>query len=292
MRFPQYVIACRTYARSAVFPQKTYRMLEHNGLTDRLYIFVANKEEKALYEAALAGKPYAAIVVGRLGGAEAIRAICAHFPRGQRIVFMDDDLDRFFDFTKDGTFRSDSSALAKYLEDGFATLDQVGRGAFTFSFLKNKFWLKDKPFKEFRPATLAGNFFGTYNEPEMITTKFAHGDDLVRTTRYLDRDGGILVYWWAGFDTRYGKEEGGLQASGNRGKDRLKHTGDISRTIYAAEPLVRAYANPPAQEKDNPFVSMKLKHLPQLRKILEERGVSHPEYRWDTWFGGRAKKVD
>ena len=46
MGLDDYVIACRSYKRANVFPHKTYRMLAHNGLTDRLYIFVANQEEK------------------------------------------------------------------------------------------------------------------------------------------------------------------------------------------------------------------------------------------------------
>jgi hypothetical protein len=285
-----YVIACRTYARSHIFPLKTYRMLAHNGLTDRLYIFVADQAEKRRYEAALADQPYAAIIVGKLGGANAIRAICKYFPKGQRIVFMDDDLDRFFEFDKDGKFHADSSRLGRYLEDGFETIDKHGLGGFTFSFLKNKFWLKGKAFKEFRPFTLAGNFFGVRNDPAMITTEYSHGDDLVRSVRYLERYGGALVYWWAGFDTRYGKEEGGLQASGNRGSaaETLRKTAEVSWAEYRGDPLLQAYALPPKQETGNPFVSMKMKTLPQARKMLEDRGVPHRELEWHTWFGQRA----
>jgi hypothetical protein len=282
-----YVIACRTFARSTVFPHKTYRMLEHNGLVDRLYIFVANAAEKRLYEAALAGKPYRAIVVGKLGGANAIRAICQYFPRGQRIVFMDDDLDRFFDFARDGAFRADSTHLHKYIVDGFETIDAHRCGAFTFSFMSNKFWLRDKPFKEIRPFTLAGNFFGTRNDPDMITTEYSHGDDLVRSVRFLEKYGGVLVYWGAGFVTRYGKEEGGLQASGNRGSDTLRKTAEVSWAEYNSDPLLQAYANPPKQESGNPFVSMKMKALPSLRKAMESRGIPIKEVKWPGWFGTR-----
>ena len=53
-------------------------MLAHNGLTDRLYIFVANQEEKHLYEQSLHGLPYKQIIVGEKGGANATRAIWAN----------------------------------------------------------------------------------------------------------------------------------------------------------------------------------------------------------------------
>ena len=288
-----YVIAVRSYARSNIFPQKTYQMLEHNGLTGRLYIFVANASEKRLYEAALAGKPYKAIIVGKKGGANAIKAICKSFPKGQRIVFMDDDLDRFFDFDKTNTFRSNSSALGHYLDDGFKTIDEYKCGAFTFSFMSNKLWLHDKPFKEFRPFTLAGNFFCTRNDPDMITTTYSHGDDLVRSVRYLERYGGVLVYWAAGFVTHYGKESGGMQTSGDRGTaaETLAKTGEVSWKEYTTDPLLQAYAYEPAQEKANPFVSMKMKALPSVRKAMQERGTLQDGIVWRTWFGKRAEKL-
>ena len=280
-----YVIACRSYKRATVFPEKTYRMLSHNGLTDRLYIFVANKEEKELYEAALKGQVYKQIVVGKLGGANAIKAICNFFPPGQRILFVDDDLARFFTFSEDGTYTKDSKALHRYIEDGFDAIDRYDLGAFTFSFLSNKFYLKGKPFKEFRPFILAGNFFGTRNDPALITTKpyTSHADDSQRTCRYIDKYGGVLVYWWGGFDTQYGKEEGGLQASGDRGSaaERLKKTEEISWRMYEEDPLIRAYCQEPMLMGGGSLYSLKLKTLPQIRKAQAERGAPLRHATWD-----------
>jgi len=154
-------------------------------------------------------------------------------------------------------------------------------------------WLADKPFKEFRPFTLAGNFFGTRNDPAMITTEYSHGDDLVRSVSFLERYGGVLVYWWAGFATRYGKEEGGLQASGDRGSAAatLKRTGEVSWAEYRGDPLLQAYAMPPAQERDNPFVSMKMKALPAVRKAMRERGVLRDGIAWHGYFGRKGELV-
>ena len=283
-----YVIACRSYKRATVFPHKTYRMLHHNGLTDRLYIFVANKEEKAAYAAALTGLPYNQIVIGKLGGANATRAICNFFPKGQRILFVDDDLARFFTFSEDGAYTKDAKTLHRYIEDGFATIDRYDLGAFTFSFLSNKFYLKGKPFKEFRPFILAGNFFGTRNDPAMITTKpwTSHADDSQRTTRYIEKYGGVLVYWWGGFETHYGREEGGLQASGDRGSaaERLTRTKAISWRMYEEDPLIRAYCQEPQLMGEGSLYSLKLKTLPQIRKVLEERGADgkgrHAVWDW------------
>jgi hypothetical protein len=256
-----------------MFMRKTYRMLQHNKLTNRLFVFVANEKEHALYTAALQGCEYRDIIVGQLGGANAIRAICNYFPINQRIVFMDDDFISFFDYAEDGTFRKDSSELASYLSRGFDAIDLYGCGAFTCSFMQNKMWLRHKPRAEIRPFTLVGGFFGARNNPDMISTEHAHGDDIVRSVRYIDRYGGVLVFWWAGFHSRYGKEPGGMQASGDRGTDTLAKTHAVSWSLYNSDPLLQAYAMPPAQEKSNQFVSMKLKKLPVIKKHMQGRCV-------------------
>ena len=277
----EYVIACRSYNRAASFPQKTYRMLAHNGLTDRLYIFVATAEEKALYEAALRGQPYRDIIIGELGGANATRAICSYFPAGQRILFVDDDLTRFFTFSPEGKITKDANDLHRYITDGFETIDRHGLGAFTFSFLSNAFYLKGKAYKEFRPFILAGNCFGARNDPAMITTTMSHGDDTQRSARYIDRYGGVLVYWWGGFVTRYGREEGGMQSSGDRGTaaERIRRTEELSWELYA-DPLVRAYCRPPTSMAGGALISLKLKTLPQIRKVQTERNVAHRPMSW------------
>ena len=131
----EYVIACRSYGRATVFPKKTFRMLEHNKLTERLFVFVASAAEKRAYRDNLPGFPADRIIVGVPGGAAITRFICRYFPEGQRIVFMDDDLDQFFVMPRQGRIQKDSAALHKYLEDGFRTIDAHDLGSFTFSFL-------------------------------------------------------------------------------------------------------------------------------------------------------------
>jgi hypothetical protein len=121
----------------------------------------------------------------------------------------------------------------------------------------------------------------------------------VRSVRFLEQYGGVLVYWWAGFATRYGKEEGGLQASGDRAAagagaktaNTLRHTEEISWKEYRGDPLLQAYAMPPAQEKGNPFVSMKMKALPAVRKAMRERGTLRDGIAWPGWFSRRGVRV-
>jgi hypothetical protein len=286
-----YVIACRTYKRSHSFPLKTYRMLEHNGLTHKLYIFVANAEEKVEYEKALEGKEYKEIVIGEIGCANVVRFICAHFPINQKIVFMDDDLARFYCFDKNGTFERDSKLLPKYLKDGFETVDRFGLGAFSFSFLSNKFYLQGKAFKEFRPSYLPGSFYACRNIPKLILTKTttSHDEDVQRAVQFIDFYGGVLTYWWAGFDTKYGLEDGGMQAAGERGtiKERLKKTKEVSWQLYNEDPAIRAYAQEPKKIHNGLFYSLRLKMPTQIRKAQAER---ESPIRWAKWMTFWQKK--
>jgi hypothetical protein len=261
-------------------------MLAHNDLTDRLYIFVANADEKVRYEKALQGYEYKKIVIGELGGANAIKAICNFFPVGQRILFVDDDLTRFYCFDSNHKFDRDSNNLNRYLEDAFETIDKYNLGSFAFASMQNKLWLKDKPFKEFRPFLLVGNFFGCRNDPEMIITKISHNDDILRTTRFLEKYGGTLVYWWAGFETHYAVEKGGMQTSGTRGfkNEREQKTKDITIKLYEEEPLIQAYTQGPKLYPREGLWSFKIKTAPSIWKVMTERGVPLRHARWDAWF--------
>lgn len=260
-------------------------MLQHNKLTDRLYVFVATAAEKKLYRDNLPDFPVERIIIGAPGLAQVTRCICKYFPEGQRIVFMDDDLDQFFIMPKKGRIQKDSTILHKYLEDGFRTIDEHDLGSFTFSFMSNNFYLTGKPFKEFRPFILGGSFFCVRNDPKMITVDVGQSEDVLRSCRYFDRYGGTLVYWYAGFGTHYGKESGGMQSSGDRGDEatRLKKTKEVSQKLYDSEEVLQAYATPPQFIENANLWSLKLKNVTQIRKAMKTRGAASLKGRaaWD-----------
>lgn len=212
-----FVVAVRTYKRSQTFPKRTYKVLADNQLLDRLYIFVASEEERVLYASALSGCEYKELIVGVPGGAAVSNFIVNYFPEGTPIVFADDDLYRFFTFSQDGKYNKVAYNLKDYIVNGFQTTANLKTNGFTFSFFSNKFWLRGKPFAEFRPFFLAGNFFGAFNSSDLLVpAESSHLDDSLRTINILQKYQGVLVFWWGGFETYYGKEEGGLQASGKR----------------------------------------------------------------------------
>jgi len=190
-----YQIAVRTYERPAIFQTHTLAVLRAHNCTETLTVFVGS--DIAPYRALEPGLRYVQV---RKGGANAIADICAHYPRETPILFLDDDLETFY-----------GGYLPTLIEDGFRRAEVWG-----FGFITNTFWHSQLADWGPRYATLAGCAFAARNRPEMLTTPAAHCDDLVRTVQCFRL--GILPYVWkkAGFKTRYAKNSGGLQSSGER----------------------------------------------------------------------------
>jgi hypothetical protein len=190
-----YQIAVRTYERARPFQSKTLQVLRDCGLTETLTVFVGS--DIAPYRAL---EPDLRYVQVRKGGANAIADICAYYERDTPILFLDDDLESFY-----------GGHLPTLIEQGFARADVWG-----FGFITNKFWLTECEEWGPRYATLAGCAFGARNRPEIIVTPTGHCGDLTRTVKCFQA--GVIPHIWkkAGFKTRYAKNAGGLQSSGER----------------------------------------------------------------------------
>lgn len=244
----EYVIAVRSYKRAELFQRSTLQIIKEQGLLERLYVFVGS--DLSEYTALEPDLRYVSVPAG---GANAIRAICEYFPRGQPIVFLDDDLEEWFWFDiSANTIHHDR--LHEFLADGFA------HAPFSFKSLTNKHWMRSLP--PFRPSysTMAGCFFGAFNEPELITTEQAHCDDLVRTVAYFNV--GRVPWAWqhAGFKTAYAKNAGGLQSSGDRT--------DTLSVCHSILPSVRDWVRPePGQQKCGLW-SLRLLSTSTLKKRL------------------------
>ena len=61
-----YIVAIPTYNRQDVLERKTLQTLMDGGVSkNRIYIFVANKEEYKLYEEAIPKNMYKEIIIGK-----------------------------------------------------------------------------------------------------------------------------------------------------------------------------------------------------------------------------------
>ena len=93
LKLTEYVIAIPSYKRPKTLKNQTLKVLKDYKIEpQRIYIFVADKEEKKIYENEIDEKDYNKIVIG-LPGIKNIRNFMPnYFKEGQYIFYMDDDI--------------------------------------------------------------------------------------------------------------------------------------------------------------------------------------------------------
>ena len=88
-----YVIAIPSYQRYSILEQKTLSMLNKYQIPKKkIYIFVADQDEKKVYESNLNHDLYGQIIVGQKGLKNQRNFIAKYFPEGQEIFQLDDDV--------------------------------------------------------------------------------------------------------------------------------------------------------------------------------------------------------
>jgi len=91
-----YVIAIPSYNRADLLNKKTLKVLgEYNIPRNRIFIFVANKEEEFIYKEKLNKELYGHLIVGEKGLKNQRNFISRYFPIGQEILNLDDDIAGF-----------------------------------------------------------------------------------------------------------------------------------------------------------------------------------------------------
>ena len=94
-----YIIAIPTYKRSQSISQKTLKVLKRHRIPrEKIYLFVANNDEKTEYQRNVPSKFYGHIIIGKLGLKNQRNFINKYFPEGQYIVEMDNRFGTFCRF--------------------------------------------------------------------------------------------------------------------------------------------------------------------------------------------------
>ena len=268
-----YVIAIRSHKRSKKLEKETWSIIKNNHLENKTYIFV-NDDEVNDYS------QYPNVIGVKVKkGKDVFIHICNYFPVGQQIVFMDDDLIRFYTFNSENKVFLDSTHLDKLIKDGFELIDTFSLGAFSCSMntkgsYVNRLWIRDKPEREFCFKFLQGCFFGCRNDPSLICS-LSDQDDTERTANFIERYKGILYYHRAGMKNNFGQGEGGLADSTQRtSASRLEQTKKDAEELIQRKPLIfekvkwnRAYN----------WYDLKLKNSRVLKKILQPSTIVLPE---------------
>ena len=96
MNLSDWIIAIPSYKRHDIIMEKSLSTLKHYKVPpSRMTIFVANKEEKKLYEEAIPTGTVKDIMIGVVSLDKVRNFILDYYPKGKHIVVMDDDIRGF-----------------------------------------------------------------------------------------------------------------------------------------------------------------------------------------------------
>ena len=102
---------------------------------DKIYVFVANKQEEKKYRDVMDPNTYHKIVIGKKGLVQQRRFISQYFPKGKKIVSMDDDV---------STVLKSISNLDNFFQQAFKKLREKGLYLWGVYPVKNALFMKNK----------------------------------------------------------------------------------------------------------------------------------------------------
>uniref|UniRef100_A0A6C0KMG2 Glycosyltransferase n=1 Tax=viral metagenome TaxID=1070528 RepID=A0A6C0KMG2_9ZZZZ len=211
-----WVVVIPSYNRVETLKEKTLKVLQDYKIPpSKIYVFVANEEQKELYEAGLEKGSVGHIVVGVKGLAEVRNFIFKYFPKGKHIVEMDDDIRGFIEY--DEKAKRHEKPLKNFVEicnRGFAEAKKAGARLWGVYSVPNGFFMKPTVTTDLR--FIIGSFWGCINPGEEIQIPLgSEKEDYQRTILFWEKDGAVVRLNFVAPKTAYYKEPGGMQ-EGNR----------------------------------------------------------------------------
>jgi hypothetical protein len=252
----QYVVAIPSYHRSDVISQKTLHTLQVGGVKkSRIYIFVANQDEKHAYECSVPKSLYKEIVVGKLGIANQRNFISHYFPKNQYVVSMDDDIEAVTHRTSP-THLSTIRDLDHLFREAHAVLKREHLFLWGIYPVNNPFFMKPTITTDLRFCIGVMHGFISRQDPSLkLSVHSETKEDYEHTILYYQKDGGVVRFNSISIKTKF-------HADGGLGKDR------IEKNRSAAEYLEKTYPEIVSRfSRKNGMPEVKLKARPRLRVL-------------------------
>ncbi len=214
-----WIIVIPSYKREETVQKKTLATLAHYKIpASRINIFVANNEQKDVYEKAVPRGAYNKLIVGVPGLAEVRNFIFDYYPAGTKIVMMDDDVTGFVERIDGGKMRP-LRDLNAVIEKGFAEAKKAGASLWGVYPVPNGFFMKPTITTDLK--FIIGSFWGIVNPTATkkdggIKLPMSEKEDYIRTLMSWDRDHAVVRINYVSPKTAYYKEPGGMQTDPKR----------------------------------------------------------------------------
>ena len=208
-----YIVAIPSYKRAETLRDKTLQVLkEHKIPAERIHVFVATPEEKERYAATLEAGTYGKLIVAIPGMAAVRNFITEHYPVGQQIVNMDDDIKGFLEYSE--TARRHEMPLRdldKFIREAFAVSAKTGFRLWGIYPVPNGFFMRaGEPTTDLK--YIIGAFWGITNPGiDVLRVTIDDKEDYLRSLIMYVADGGVLRFRTVAPKTAYYKEAGGMQ---------------------------------------------------------------------------------
>lgn len=219
----EYIVAIPSYKRYHEIYSKSIQTLLNGGVHyTKIYIFVANKDEKEKYVDSLKqyGKCYSKIIVGKLGINNQRKFIIKYFEEGTNVVFMDDDVETIEKLNIETEKLNMVKNLHTLICDAF--FECIEKDIFLWGIypVRNVFFMKPRPEKSYGLRFILGTFYGQrIRHSKDLITGVAEKEDVENSILHYKKDCGVLRLERIALKTKFYNPKGGICAMT---KDRKK----------------------------------------------------------------------
>jgi hypothetical protein len=257
-----YQIAIPSYKRAEICRDKTLATLvRHKADPERITVFVANEEEYAEYTKVLPSNIKIVVGVPKLWP-QRHWYNTQHYPKGTRILNLDDDISAFKMLAKDKLAEYDGTIddLARL---GFSTCEEHGARLWGIGAVENAFYMADTITVGLR--YICGIVHGSYAGDTSVTnpkrSQKSSGEDFETTLRAFVDYGAVVRIDYLCPSTKY-FAQGGIDAE-------LKDSGQPDRQVDHTETLKDIVARFPdlasLKTKANGVVNIRLKPITYVK---------------------------
>jgi hypothetical protein len=226
-----YVICIPSYKRANFCNEKTLATLHKHKIDhNKIYVYVANREDYDIYKETLDPSLYKKLVIGKKGLVPQRQLIMDQWPQGKHIVFFDDDVESI-DLSLSPQFKGHN--LDYFIKEAFSQCVKHHSYIWGVYAVFNPFFRKGRKEMTTELNYIVGAFYGIINRPKLksiqltITKENGQKEDVERTIKYFIEDGIVLRFNKIGFTTKYYGKEGGL----GRFEERLKPMKDACKRL-------------------------------------------------------------
>lgn len=208
-----------SYNRVNGFKTKTLATLQFHGIhSSKIYLFVANEEQKKLYEEGLEPGSVGHIIVGEKGLPQIRNFIFNYFPVGTPLVSFDDDVRGFVKLEGTVIRPLRPEELTDLIDIGFSQCRLVGARFWGDYPVPNAFFMRSTVSYGFR--FVMGSFWGCLNPGLAVEITIGQGEkeDYMRAIQFWELDKAIVRLNFLSHRTATYKEKGGLQSDGKEAR--------------------------------------------------------------------------